>query len=123
LFSNLIFSGFRNDVRSLLSAIDVLVLPSFAEGFPMITLEAMAMLKPIIATNIDGITEQITDGKNGILIPPKDPNALARAIIRLMNDQKLAKNMGMEARRVEEEFSVEKMIVETEKIYQSLYRK
>ena len=119
--SNLIFSGFRNDVRSLLSAIDVFVLPSFAEGFPMITLEAMAMLKPIIATNIDGITEQITDGKHGILVPPGDPDALSKAIMGLINDKQLAKNMGTEARkRVEKEFSVEKMVAETEKVYQSL---
>jgi glycosyltransferase involved in cell wall biosynthesis len=78
---NVIFAGFRSDIKEILSAIDILAIPSLLEGFPMVTLEAMAMAKPIIATDIDGITEQITDGVNGILVPPKDPSALAKAVI------------------------------------------
>ncbi|MFH1955255.1 MAG: glycosyltransferase [Pseudomonadota bacterium] len=87
----------------------------------MVTLEAMAMSKPIVATNIDGITEQIIDGENGILVPPRDPAALANAIIGLLSDKKSAQMMGMAARRkVEQEFSVDKMVSETEKVYLSL---
>jgi len=82
----------------------------------MITLEAMAMAKPIIATNIDGITEQITDGKDGILVPPKDPDAIVKAIIRVLGDKESAKAMGLAARKnVEQEFSVEKMVAETKR--------
>ena len=115
---NLIFTGFRSDIKEILSAIDILVIPSLQEGFPMITLEAMSMAKPIIATNIDGITEQITDGVNGILVPPKNPSALAKAIIKVINDKELARSMGLAAReKVEQEFSVEKMVAETEKVY------
>ena len=89
----------------------------------MITLEAMAITKPIIATNIDGITEQITDGKDGILVPPKDPYALAKAIIRVLADRESGKIMGLAARRkVEQEFSVEKMVAETEEVYRSLLK-
>jgi glycosyltransferase involved in cell wall biosynthesis len=118
---NLIFTGFRSDIQDILSAIDILVVPSLLEGFPMVTLEAMAMAKPIVATNIDGITEQITDGVNGILVPPKDPSALAKAIIKVINDKELARSMGLAARKkVKQEFSVEKMVAETEKVYQSL---
>ena len=91
---NLIFTGFRSDIKEILSAIDILVIPSLLEGFPMITLEAMAMAKPIVATNIDGITEQITDGVNGILVPPKNPSALAKAVIRVLNHKELARTMG-----------------------------
>ena len=118
---NVIFTGFRSDIKEILSAIDILVIPSLLEGFPMITLEAMAMAKPIVATNIDGITEQITDGVNGILVLPKDPSALAKAIIQVLNDKELARTMGLSARKkVEQDFSVGKMVAETEKAYQSL---
>ena len=121
LKDRIIFTGFRSDIKDILSTVDLLVIPSLQEGFPMITLEAMAMAKPIIATNIDGITEQITDGVNGILVPPKDPSALAKAIIKVINDKELAMTMGLAARKkVEQEFSVEKMVSETEKVYQSL---
>lgn len=120
---NLIFTGFRSDIKEILSAIDILVIPSLLEGFPMITLEAMAMAKPIVATNIDGITEQITNGVNGILVLPKNPSALAKAAIRVLNDRKLATTIGLSARkRVEQEFSVEKMVAETEKVYLSLLK-
>jgi len=116
-----IFTGFRSDIRDILAAVDFLVVPSLLEGFPMITLEAMAMAKPIIATNIDGITEQIKDGENAILVPPRDPAALANAIIRVLGDRKSAQQMGMAAReKVAQEFSVEKMVSETEKVYTDL---
>jgi glycosyltransferase involved in cell wall biosynthesis len=118
---NVIFAGFRSDIKEILSAVDLLVIPSLLEGFPMVTLEAMAMAKPIIATNIDGITEQITNGVNGILVPPKNPSALAKAALRVLNDKELAATIGLSARKkVEQEFSVEKMVAETEKVYQSL---
>jgi glycosyltransferase involved in cell wall biosynthesis len=119
----IIFAGFRSDIKEILSAIDILAIPSLLEGFPMVTLEAMAMAKPIVATRIDGITEQITDGINGILVLPKDPPALAKAVIRVLNDKELARTMGLSAReKVEQEFSVEKMVAETEKVYLSLLR-
>jgi len=123
LGKNIIFAGFRSDIKEILSAIDVLAIPSLLEGFPMVTLEAMAMAKPIVATNIDGITEQITDGVDGILVPPKNPSALAKAIIKVLNDKEFARTMGLTAReRVEREFSVEKMVAETEKVYLSLLK-
>ena len=119
----IIFAGYRSDVRDVLAALDIVVIPSVLEGFPMITLEAMAMAKPIVAAKIDGITEQITDGINGILIPPKDSSAIAQAIITLINNRGKAKAMGLAARKkVEQEFSVDKMVAETEKVYLSLLR-
>ena len=81
------------------------------------------MTKPIVATNIDGITEQITDEVNGVLVLSKDPSALAKAVIRVLNDRELAASMGLSAReKVEREFSVEKMVAETEKVYLSLLK-
>jgi glycosyltransferase involved in cell wall biosynthesis len=121
LKDRVIFTGFRRDIKEILSAVDLLVIPSLQEGFPMITLEAMAMAKLIVATNIDGITEQITDGVDGILVPSKNPSALAKAVTQVLNDKELARTMGLSARKkVEQEFSVEKMVSETEKAYLSL---
>ncbi len=116
-----IFTGFRSDVKEILSAIDILVIPSLLEGFPMITLEAMAMAKPIVATNITGINEQITNGENGIIVPPRDPSALAKATIGLLGNRETARRMGLAARKkAEQEFSVEKMVSETDNVYKSL---
>jgi len=118
---HLILTGFREDIKEILSAIDILVIPSLKEGFPMITLEGMAMARPIIATHIDGITEQITNGETGILVQPWDTNSLARAIVKLLDNRKFAETLGLNARRkVERDFLLEKMVVETEKIYQGL---
>ncbi len=121
LENSLLFTGHRNDIQNVIAALDIVVIPSILEGFPMITLEAMAMKKPIVATRIDGIVEQISDGLEGLLVPPKDPSALVEAIIKIMRDRELARPLGLTARKkVESEFSVEKMIAETEKVYQSL---
>jgi len=119
--SRIIFAGFRSDLKEILSAMNLLVIPSLLEGFPMVTLEGMAMAKPIVATKIDGINEQITSGESGILVPPRNPIALAEAILKLIHDKELSKRLGRSARnKVEKEFSVEKMIAETEKVYLSL---
>ena len=119
----IIFTGFRHDIREILSTIDILVIPSLLEGFPLITLEAMAMAKPIVATQLPGINEQISDGLEGILVPPKNPKALGTAVLSLLQDRQLASRLGAAARsKVESCFSVEKMVRETEKVYLSLLR-
>jgi glycosyltransferase involved in cell wall biosynthesis len=101
--------------------IDILSIPSLLEGFPMITLEAMAMAKPIVATQIEGIVEQITDSNEGILVPPKDAEALASAILRLIKDRELGNRLGAAARsKIESYFSIDKMVEETEMVYFSL---
>jgi glycosyltransferase involved in cell wall biosynthesis len=118
----IIFTGFRTDIKEILSALDILVIPSLKEGFPLITLEGMAMAKPIVATRIHGIEEQIANSETGLLVPSQDADALAKTINLLINDRDLALRLGINSRqRAEEEFSVEKMVEETVKIYQSLY--
>ena len=119
----IVFTGFRSNIPELLSTMDVLAVPSVQEGFPMITLEAMAMAKPVVATQIQGITEQIVDGKEGVLIPPRNPETLARTVQRLIADKELSARLGRTARgRVEDFFSVSKMVRETEKVYASLLK-
>ena len=117
----IIFTGQRNDIRDVLAALDILVIPSVLEGLPMITIEAMAMGKPIIATRIDGITEQIRDGKEGLLIASRSPVELGSAIGRIAGDSLLASSLGNAARqRVTTEFSVQQMIEATIKVYEEL---
>ncbi len=121
---HVIFTGFRKDVKEILSGIEILVVPSLLEGCPMVTLEAMAMEKTVIASNIPGISEQISDGENGRLIPPKDSAALSKVIIEMLNDSKSAGKMGKAARkRVEEKFSVARMLSETGQVYRTLLKK
>jgi glycosyltransferase involved in cell wall biosynthesis/2-polyprenyl-3-methyl-5-hydroxy-6-metoxy-1,4-benzoquinol methylase len=121
VFDKIIFTGFRSDISQILSTVDVLAVPSLLEGFPMIILEGMAMAKPIVATKIQGITEQLTEGKQAILVPPRNSDALSDALLKLIQDAKLASMLGIAARRkVENYFSVEKMVEETDKVYLSL---
>lgn len=117
----LVFTDHRSDIRDIMAAMDVVVIPSILEGFPMITLEAMAMEKPIVTTSIDGIMEQITDGREGLLIAPKSPPALAQAVKRLVDNPGYARSLGINARaKVVRDFSVHKMIAETIKVYETL---
>jgi glycosyltransferase involved in cell wall biosynthesis len=116
-----IFTGFRKDIKDLLSIVDLLAIPSLLEGFPMITLEAMAMAKPIIATRIDGISEQITSDENGLLIPVKDSNALSEAILRIFKYREMSKEMGRSGRRrVERKYSIENTVRQTQYVYDLL---
>ena len=118
---NIIFTGFRSDIKEILASIDVLVMPSLLEGLPMVLLEGMAMAKPIVATNIDGISEVLENGKTGLLVPPKDTDTLAEAIIEILNNKTKASHLGQNARKiVEEKFSVEKMVEQIEWVYEGL---
>ena len=118
-----IFTGFREDIPEVLAALDVLVLSSLKEGLPMILLEGMAMAKPVVATQIEGISEVVEHGKTGILVPPEDPQALAEGIIALLRDEDKARRMGQAGRkRVEEKFSVDEMVRRTQGVYESMVR-
>lgn len=116
-----VFTGFRSDIKDILSAIDVLAVPSLREGFPMVTLEAMAMAKPIVATEIKGMDEQVLDMKTGLSIPPADTDSLGSAIIRLLKNKDLARRLGRNAREyVTDNFSLDKMLQETQDVYKSI---
>jgi len=119
--SNVIFMGYRNDVPKILSVMDVFVLPSLYEGLPNALLEAMAACRPVVATQVGGIAEVVADGETGILVPPRDPGALAGAICVLLEDRERAREMGIAGRKqVERLFSVEKMVAKTEALYEEL---
>ena len=120
---NCIFTGFRQDIPDILSAVDMLVMSSLYEGMPMVILEAMAASKPVIATKVGGIPEMVRDGETGILVPPEDADALAGSMLTLLKNKNRARQMGLAGRRcVEDHFDVEVMVQNTEAVYQELMR-
>jgi glycosyltransferase involved in cell wall biosynthesis len=94
------------DVPALLRETDVYVQPSFQEGMPNSVLEAMAAGLPVVATRVSGNEDLVTDGENGLLVPPGDPSALAAAIRRLVDDPALARRMGARARERVQPFGI-----------------
>jgi glycosyltransferase involved in cell wall biosynthesis len=98
LGGNIEFLGFREDIPKLIQAMDIFVLPSLSEGHPLALLEAMASEKPVVATDVGGLREVVEDGKAGILVPPKDPRALADKIMMLIKNKELAQEMAISGR-------------------------
>jgi glycosyltransferase involved in cell wall biosynthesis len=98
--------GFHDDVPALLETLDVVALPSWTEGLPLVLLEAMARGRPVVATPVGGTPELVLDGETGLLVPPRDPEALAAALRRLLEDPDLARRLGEAGRaRVAERFT------------------
>ena len=98
LEDRVIFTGHRDDIPAVLAALDVVVQPSVSEPGPTSVLEAMAAGKPIIATASGGLPELIADGERGLLVPVHDPEALARALARLLRDPELGTRLAAAAR-------------------------
>jgi glycosyltransferase involved in cell wall biosynthesis len=114
------FLGFRHDVPQVLAELDVFVLSSTSEGFPLATLEAMAAGKPMVVTDCGGPREVVDDGVTGYLVPPADANALAQKIIALLEDSSKARALGSNARaKVLSQFTLDTMVKEYEKLYEA----
>ena len=125
LQDRLTYTGFRLDIPEILPALTVSVLPSISgEGLSNSLLESMAAGVPVVATNIGGNPEVVKDGVTGMLVPPKNPEELARAICRMIETQGLADAMGRAGRqRVIDHFSIDSMIGTTQSLYQNLLRR
>ena len=118
LSKTVLFLGRRNDVPSILACCDLFVLPSWAEGLPNSVLEAMAAGLPVVATRVGGIPEIIDDGVNGLLVAPRDSHALAAAILQLLGNEELAKQLGRSAQdRVRAQFNFERLLSELDSLY------
>jgi glycosyltransferase involved in cell wall biosynthesis len=112
------FLGYRSDIPELLANSDALVLPSLYEGLPLAVLEAMAAGKPVVATSVGGTDEAVVDGETGFLVPPRDSDALAAAIRRVIQDDVLAQRLGANGRaRVAAHFRVEAMVQQVAGVY------
>jgi L-malate glycosyltransferase len=118
LGDTILFLGARKDVPSLLASSDLFVLPSWAEGLPNSVLEAMASGLPIVATRVGGIPELIDNEVTGLLVPPKNQEALGAAIMRLLGDEAFARRLAIAAQeRARTKFSFEKLLLELENLY------
>lgn len=118
---DVVFLGRRADVPSVLARADVVAHPSWAEGFPNVVLEAMCAARPVVATRVGGIPEVLRDGRHGLLVPPRRPDALADALERLLADPVDAHLMGLHGRRqVEDVYSLDRMCAGVESLYERL---
>jgi glycosyltransferase involved in cell wall biosynthesis len=97
------YLGETSDVRPYLACAHVLVLPSYGEGTPGAVLEAMAMGRAVITTDVPGCRETVEHGRNGLLVPARDVRALADAMIRLIEEPQLLAPMGIQGRAIAEE--------------------
>ena len=117
-----IFTGGVKDIRRYYSLMDISVLPSRIEGFSNVILESFASGIPVIATRTGGNPEVIEDGKNGFLIDYGDKEELKEKIIKLLQDDDLRRKMGERGRKEVKKFSLERMVEETEKLYEDSLR-
>ncbi|NOZ25650.1 MAG: glycosyltransferase [Nitrospirae bacterium] len=116
-----VFTGERSDVPAMLEEMDVFVMTSLYEGLSNAMMEAMLAGLPVVATDVGGNRELITDGENGFLCPPGDASSLAERILYLLDNGQEAARMGLSGRqRILTEFSAEKMVRATEGIYRKL---
>ena len=117
-----LFLGIRRDVPAVLAAVDVAVLSSDYEGSPLSVMEYMAAAKPVVSTRVGGVPELVKDDVHGLLVEPRDPEALAEAVARLLRDPALARRLGAEGRRRQQrEFSLEAMVRRIEDLYEELW--
>src|SRR3990172_5103783 len=115
------FLGLRTDMPELYAAMDIFVLPSYREGFPRSAVEAAAMGRPLVLTDIRGCREVVAQGRNGFLVPPRDAGALRARVMELITDPGLRARMGRESRaRAVAEFDERRVIATTLDVYRRL---
>mgnify|MGYP001145837454 CR=1 FL=1 len=120
---SVIFMGFQNNVENLAIDFDVFVLPSVSEGLGLALLEAMALEKPVITTEVGGIPEVVKNGINGLLVPPENEMLLAENIIKILTSEEMANSLAVQAKdTVYEKFSADNMASETMEVYEQILR-
>lgn len=119
--ADVLFTGYQSAVKDFLAAADIVVLPSLFEGLPLVAVEAGAMSRPMVATDVDGTSEVVVDGVTGLLVPPADPGRLAHALIDLARNPTRREDMGAAARKfVVERFGIEQHVAQHAAFYASL---
>ena len=118
LRQQVLFVGFQKDVHNWLPAVDAFVLPSVTEGTPMSLLEAMSWGLPVVASDVGGIPQIIDSEKNGVLVPPRQPERIKEAIYRLYINKDFRKSIGFEARKtVESKYGIRNWLYKIESEY------
>ena len=121
LGDRMVFLGFQRDVAAVLSALDVIVFPSLWEGTPLTAFEALATGKPIVATDADGLLDILTDRKDALVVPKRNPGALANAIVDVCEQPGLAERLAAEARRTGARFDIGVFVRKMERLYEILH--
>jgi glycosyltransferase involved in cell wall biosynthesis len=117
------FLGYVQQPRlsAVVSEFDIFAFPTFGEGFGLVLLEAMAVSKPVVASNVMAIPEIVIDGKTGLLVPPENSDALAQALLKLIKNPSLCQQFGIAGRqRLAQEFTVERMVQKTIAVYEEV---
>jgi glycosyltransferase involved in cell wall biosynthesis len=114
------FAGYRPDAPRLVRAFDVFCMPSLFEGMPLSLIEAMSLGVPAVVTDVGGIPEVATTEVDALMVPAKDPEALAGALLRVLTDPDLASRLGAHAADAAEHFRIEEMVRSTEAVYEDL---
>ena len=123
LEKHVMLAGFRTDILSVHKAFDIFVMSSVTEGLGTSILDAMACGRPVVATNVGGIPEVVVDDVTGLLVPPRDPTAMAAAIVKLLASRSLREEMGAAGlKRVRDRFSAEAMVRNTLRVYERIER-
>jgi glycosyltransferase involved in cell wall biosynthesis len=116
-----VFLGLRTDILEVMSAFDVIVLPSLFEGLPRTLMEGMALGLPAVGTRVDGTAELIEEGQSGLLVPARDPAALAEAVVRVLTEPELARRLGAAAsRRIRTHYDARAMAEKTARVYDEI---
>lgn len=116
-----VFAGFIDDPQPVMASFDIFALSSLHEGLPTVVIEAMACGVPVVATDVGGTSEIVTDGEDGVLVSPRDPDALAAAISELVVDADRRRAMGERAAEsVRRRFDIERRVREMEAVYEEL---
>ena len=117
---NIIFLGWRSDVAKIISIFDVFALPSLNEGMGRVLVEVMALGKPIVASDVGGIPDLVIDGKNGFLVPARNPKELAKYIQILIEDEAKREQMGLAGKMSAQNFSKDIMVERITNLYNEL---
>lgn len=121
LGDRLVFAGFQRDVAAVLSALDVLVFPSLWEGTPLTVFETLAMGKPIVATDADGLMDVLEDGRDALVVPRRDPARLAEAVCTLLEQPDLAARLSAGARATGARYDIQAFVTKMERLYVLLH--
>jgi glycosyltransferase involved in cell wall biosynthesis len=122
LGGRLVFLGFQRDVAQVLTALDVVVFPSLWEGTPLTAFEALAAGKPIVATDADGLLDILTDRHDALIVPKRNPAALAQGVVELIARPDLAARLGQGARQTGARYDIGVFVRKMERLYELLHR-